>query len=58
MSDPAYYCEKCKLAVIVLPGEKPIRACNCQAPIVAAMTATVTEHHLGSIGGKNAPITR
>lgn len=37
---PAYYCSKCKIAVIVLKGEKPIKACKCNAPIVANMEGT------------------
>jgi len=36
-----YSCSKCKLAVIVLPGHDPIKACNCNEPIVGSMTATV-----------------
>lgn len=38
---PAYYCSKCKTAVIVLKDEKPIKACKCNAPIVANMEGTV-----------------
>jgi hypothetical protein len=34
-----YYCSKCKLAVIVFPGKEPIRACRCEAPIFAEMSA-------------------
>lgn len=37
---PDYYCSKCKLAVIVVKDEKPIKACNCNAPIYANMEAT------------------
>lgn len=37
---PQYYCSKCKLAVLVLDGEK-IFACKCGAAVVAEMTATV-----------------
>jgi hypothetical protein len=33
-----YYCSKCKLAVIVLP-EKTIKACKCDAPVTAEMSA-------------------
>lgn len=36
-----YECSKCKLAVIVLPNEEPIKACKCEAPIVANMSASV-----------------
>ena len=36
-----YYCSKCKLEVIVLPGHEPIRACNCEAPIIGEMSGTV-----------------
>lgn len=38
---PAYYCSKCKLAVIVIKGQEPIRACKCNAPIHTNMEATV-----------------
>ena len=38
---PAYYCSNCKTAVIVVPNEKPIKACNCSAPIAANMEGTV-----------------
>jgi hypothetical protein len=38
---PAYYCSKCGTAVIVVPNEKPIKACKCNAPIHANMEATV-----------------
>ena len=34
-----YKCEKCNLAVIIIDGEKPIKACNCEAPIIAEMEA-------------------
>lgn len=45
---PAYYCSKCKMAVIVVHGEKPIRACNCQeATIIVSMEART----LKSTGG-------
>jgi hypothetical protein len=36
-----YHCDKCKLAVIVLPNADPIKACKCEAPIIAEMVATV-----------------
>jgi hypothetical protein len=36
-----YKCSKCNLAVIVLEGKEPIKACKCNAPIIADMTATV-----------------
>lgn len=46
-----YSCSKCGLAVIVIPNEKPIKACNCEnAAIVANMEATV----IRSTGGLNA----
>jgi hypothetical protein len=38
---PAYYCSKCKMAVVVLPNQKPIKACKCVAPIHTNMEATV-----------------
>jgi len=37
---PAYYCSACKTAVIVVPNEKPIKACKCNAPIIANMEGT------------------
>lgn len=36
-----YTCSKCGLAVIVLPNELPIRACKCNAPIIASMSGSV-----------------
>jgi len=43
MSDkPEYSCSKCGMAVIVIPNEKPIKACKCEgATIIANMGATV-----------------
>ena len=32
-----YYCSQCKLAVIVQKGHDPIKACQCDAPIVGEM---------------------
>jgi hypothetical protein len=29
----SYQCSECKLAVIVIKGEEPIKACSCKAPI-------------------------
>lgn len=42
-----YKCSKCNLAVIVYDGngkilDKPIKACECSAPIVADMSATAS----------------
>jgi len=34
-----YFCSECKMAVIVLESEEPIKACICTAPIVVDMTA-------------------
>lgn len=47
-----YLCSKCGLAVIVYDGkgkvlEKPIRACNCNATIIASMSATA--HGVGGV---------
>lgn len=36
-----YHCSKCKLAVIVREGEI-IKACKCDAPVVAEMSAEAT----------------
>ena len=36
-----YHCDKCKLAVIVLPSGEVFKACKCEAPIIANMEATV-----------------
>lgn len=38
----AYKCSKCGLAVVVIPNEKPIKACSCNAPIIADMTAVAS----------------
>jgi len=32
-----YQCSKCKLAVIIVPNTPPIKACKCDAPIIAQM---------------------
>ena len=37
------YCSKCKLAVIELSDKKLVKACTCDAPIVADMEATVKQ---------------
>jgi len=37
-----YKCSECGLAVIVLEGEEPIKACKCEAPIVAEMEGNAT----------------
>lgn len=36
-----YYCNECKLAVIVLPEQEPIKGCKCNAPIVANMSSSM-----------------
>lgn len=36
-----YKCKQCNTPVLVVPNEKPVRACNCNAPIIATMEATV-----------------
>ena len=39
---PKYSCSNCGMAVIVIPNEKPIKACKCEnATVVANMEATV-----------------
>ena len=35
-----YRCSKCNLAIIVLPNQEPIKACKCEAAIIAEMTST------------------
>lgn len=35
-----YHCSQCKMAVIVLGGEV-IKACHCEAPIVAELAASL-----------------
>ena len=30
-----YYCSSCLLAVAIIENEEPIKACTCEAPIVA-----------------------
>ena len=34
-----YKCAECGLAVIVLPDTEPIKACQCEAAIIAEMSA-------------------
>jgi len=42
MEAPKYSCSNCGIAVIVIPNEKPIKACKCVgATIIANMEATV-----------------
>jgi hypothetical protein len=42
MNTPKYSCSKCGMGVIVIPNEKPIKACKCEnATVVANMEATV-----------------
>jgi len=36
-----YYCSKCKMAVIVVKDKEPIVACNCNAPIIGEMEASL-----------------
>lgn len=39
-----YFCSECKIAVIVLEGEEPIKACTCEAPIIVHMSAEASAH--------------
>lgn len=39
-----YKCAECELAVIVLLNEEPIKACTCEAPIIAEMEAQAVVH--------------
>ena len=42
MEHPKYSCSKCGMAVIVIPNEKPIKACKCEnATVIANMEGTV-----------------
>lgn len=41
MEHTKYYCSNCKLSVIVLPSQEPIKACNCNAVITAEIAGTV-----------------
>lgn len=42
MENPKYVCSGCGLAVIVIPQQKPIKACKCEnETIIANMEATV-----------------
>lgn len=41
MHSAAYYCADCGLAVIVLPDSEPIKACSCDASIVANLHASL-----------------
>jgi hypothetical protein len=37
----SYECSVCGIAVIVIPNEKPIKACNCEGVILANIDAVV-----------------
>ena len=37
------YCSKCGLTVIVLSDARVVKACECNAPIIADMEATVKQ---------------
>lgn len=39
-----YSCKECKLSVIVTDKGEILKACKCQAPIIANMKATVYSH--------------
>jgi len=36
-----YSCSKCGLAIIVIPNQEPIRACKCNASIIAEMQSNL-----------------
>ncbi len=38
-----YICSKCGKQVIVIPNEKPIKPCNCNATIIADMGSTTMQ---------------
>lgn len=38
------YCSKCGLTVIVLSDARVVKACECNAPIIAEMKATVIQN--------------
>lgn len=35
------YCSQCKLTVVELPNKEVVKACKCDAPIIAEIQATV-----------------
>ena len=37
------YCSKCGLTVVVLSNARVVKACECDAPIIADMEATVKQ---------------
>jgi DNA-directed RNA polymerase subunit RPC12/RpoP len=39
-----YKCAECGMAVIVIPDEAPIKACTCEAAIIAEMEAEAIIH--------------
>jgi hypothetical protein len=51
-----YKCSKCHLAVIVLPGQEPIRACNCtkedgtKATIIVDINSTLEGTSTAGVG--------
>lgn len=50
-SAPKYQCSKCSLAVLV-HGENVIKACKCDAPILANMEATMKGTGGVSVGAR------
>jgi DNA-directed RNA polymerase subunit RPC12/RpoP len=39
-----YKCSKCNLGVIIIPEKEPIKACKCEATIVAEIEADAYGH--------------
>lgn len=50
-----YSCSKCGMGVVVVvdnkPLEKPIRACNCNATIIAGMASKIEGRSGMNVGG-------
>lgn len=50
-----YSCSKCGLGVVVTVGgkplDKPIRACNCNATIIAGMSSAIEGKSGMNVGG-------
>ncbi len=39
-----YYCSECKLLVVMIPEQEPIKGCKCKAAIIAEISGTVVRN--------------
>lgn len=52
MNPPAYQCSVCKQGVVVLPDGQIVRRCKCKGPVIANMSATVSQDGAVKTGGR------